>query len=422
MVARQPDPQPAESERTENRPEVPSLSQLYAYLTDGCNLACRHCWLAPALDATGRSAAMLPVEAFESVIRQAKPLGLHTVKLTGGEPLLHPRIDRFLEIVHREELRLGIETNGLLCTREIATRIARCKESSVAVSVDGADAATHEAVRGVPGSFQSALRGIRELTAAGIRPQIIMSVLRLNAEQVDDVVRLAERLGASSVKFNVVQPTGRGKQLRAKGFLLDVPELIALGRRVDMEISTTTDLSLYFDYPQAFRPLSRMFGSNGCGTCNIIGILGLLPSAKYALCGIGEHIPELVFGSVESDPLQDVWAGSGILQTLRAGLPGRLEGVCSRCLMKDACLGSCIADNYYRARNLWAPFWFCEQAEELGIFPTSRLTPAPAAKDAGAATTSPQGEGGNHGDERRGRARPTDGGYPGRNGHRPSIV
>ena len=102
----------------------PPLALLYCYLTEGCNLACRHCWLAPRLDTTGDRHASLPVELFETAIREAKPLGLSGVKLTGGEPLLHPNIVGLLEIVRREELGLTIETNGLLCTRKIAAEIA----------------------------------------------------------------------------------------------------------------------------------------------------------------------------------------------------------------------------------------------------------------------------------------------------------
>ncbi len=95
-----------------------TINTLYFYLTEGCNLACRHCWMGPRFDATGNHYPTLPVELFETAIREAKPLGLSGVKLTGGEPLLHPHFTRLLEIVRREELRLTIETNGLLCTPE----------------------------------------------------------------------------------------------------------------------------------------------------------------------------------------------------------------------------------------------------------------------------------------------------------------
>src|SRR5665647_1504590 len=102
-----------------------ALQTLYFYLSEGCNLACRHCWMGPRFDVTGNQYPVLPVELFETAILEAKPLGLRGVKLTGGEPLLHPHFMHLLEIVRREELNVSIETNGLLCTPEIAAAIAR---------------------------------------------------------------------------------------------------------------------------------------------------------------------------------------------------------------------------------------------------------------------------------------------------------
>jgi SynChlorMet cassette radical SAM/SPASM protein ScmF len=314
---------------------------------------------------------------FEAAIREAKPLGLRGVKLTGGEPLLHPHFTRLLEIVRREELSLTIETNGMLCTPEIAVEIARSPNRFVSVSIDGIDAATHEWVRGVPGAFEAALQAVRSLVAAGIRPQVIFTVMRSNAGQADAMVRMAEELGASSLKFNVVQPTARGETLHENQETLNIADLIALGRHVEQELAFKTKLKLLIHYPQAFRALYRIANGDGCSTCGIFGILGVIASGHYALCGIGEQVPDLIFGAVGKDLMEEVWRENAILKALREGLPERLEGVCSHCLMKWRCLGSCIAQNYYRKGSLWAPNWFCEQAEEAGLFPTSRLGTIP---------------------------------------------
>lgn len=349
------------------------LGQLYFYLTAGCNLACRHCWLAPKFDPGADRYPVLPVELFETAIREAKPLGLSGVKLTGGEPLMHPEIVQLLEIVRHEELGLNVETNGVLCTAELAAEIAKSGNPFVSVSLDGADAATHEWVRGMQGSFEKALQGIQNLVEAGLRPQIVMSLMRVNGGQVETLIRLAESLGADSVKFNIIQPSGRAEQIKDSQNTLEVGELIALGRRVEMELAPSTELKLFFDYPMAFRPLSRIAEKDGCGVCGILAILGVIPSGHYALCGIGEHVPELVFGSVGQDRLEDVWNGHPFLKDLRQGLPDRLEGVCARCLMKHRCLGSCVAQNYYATGSFWAPFWFCNRAEAAGLFPKTRL-------------------------------------------------
>lgn len=371
------------SDETNPSPAPPvrkrTINTLYFYLTEGCNLACRHCWLGPRFDPAGNRYPTLPVETFEAAIREAKPLGLSGVKLTGGEPLLHPRILELLEIVQREKLGLTVETNGLLCTPEIAAAIVRSPVRFVSVSIDGADAETHEWMRGVPGSFEAARRAVRHLVAAGIRPQVIFSVVRRNAGQLEAMVRMVEELGASSLKFNVVQPTARGEQMHEAGENLSVGELIAMGRHVEQELAGKTRLSLVFHYPLAFRALRRVASGEGCSTCGIFGILGVIASGHYALCGIGEQVPDLVFGEVGKDPLEHIWRDNAVLQDLREGLPDRLEGICGRCLVKHRCRGSCVAQNYYRTGSLWGANWFCEEAEKAGLFPASRLTAGPEA-------------------------------------------
>jgi SynChlorMet cassette radical SAM/SPASM protein ScmF len=356
---------------------APSLTQLYFYLTEGCNLACRHCWLAPKLDPAGDRYPILPMDSFISAITEAKALGLQTVKLTGGEPLLHPAFINMLDIVRREGLAVVIETNGVLITPEIALAIAAFPNRYVSVSLDGVDARTHEWVRGVKGCFHETLRGIQLLVQVGVQPQIIMSLMKTNAGQIDDMVRLAEDLGASSVKFNIVQPTARGEKLHESAATLRVEELVQLGQYVYLELAPTTDLMLHFDLPLAFRPLSSMASGDGCGICGIFNILGVLPTGHYALCGIGEHIFELVFGEVGVDSLADVWLSHPLLNLLRAKIPDHLMGVCQSCLMKTQCLGSCIAQNYYRSRDLTAPYWFCQEVYEMGLFPVSRLQNIP---------------------------------------------
>jgi SynChlorMet cassette radical SAM/SPASM protein ScmF len=353
------------------------LNQIYFYLTEGCNLRCRHCWIAPKYQSEGNSYPALDLDLFKSIIEQAKPLGLTGVKLTGGEPLLHPQISEILEHIQTEDLRLTVETNGVLCTPELAENIAVCKDPFVSVSLDGADAETHEWVRGVTGCFDETMNGIQNLADAGLRPQVIMVIMRHNWDQMEPVVRLAERLGAGSVKFNIVQPTARGEKMHESGEALNIEELVKLGQWVEDGLSTSTNLILYYDHPLAFRPLGKMFGENGdgCGTCGILGILGVLANGSYALCGIGETILDFIFGQAATDPLKHIWNKTPVLLELREGLPQRLEGICAACLMKGICVGSCIAQNYYRSRSVWTSHWFCEEAYKQGLFPETRLLP-----------------------------------------------
>ncbi len=352
------------------------LRQLYFYLTSDCNLRCRHCWIEPHYLAAAQSSSYLDPALFTKILDQAGPLGLNGVKFTGGEPLLHPRIADLIDAVQKRGLRLVVETNGTLCSSEIADKIVSVGNAFVSVSLDSIDPEVHEWIRGKKGCFDEAVAGIQNLVKSGLRPQIIMTIMQRNKDQLEQVVRMAESLGAGSVKFNIIQPTARGEQMFAAGETVDIAELISLGKWVDEELSATTSLSLYYDQPPAFRSLRRMFNArngNGCHSCGIAGILGVLASGAYALCGIGETVPELVFGNARQDSLKEIWENSPVLKDIRGGLPAKLQGTCAECLLKGVCLGSCVAQNYYSSHNLWAQHWYCEEAHKRGLFPATRL-------------------------------------------------
>lgn len=358
--------------------KYPPLSCVYFYLAGACNLRCRHCWVNPRHETRNGVDSTLDFQLFQSAIDQAKPLGLSSVKLTGGEPLLHPRIHEILRFIKDEDISLTVETNGTLCTSKIAEEIAACKQPFVSVSVDGADAATHEWVRNVPGCFDDAVVGVRNLVQLGLKPQVIMTIMRRNKHQMQEIVRLAESLGAGSVKFNLMQPTARGKKMYDTGEALDIEEYVQLGQWVQEGLSLSTNLKLIYSHPPAFRPLSDLYGADGTGSglCAIMNIIGVLSDGSYALCGIGETVQELVFGHISQEPLADVWSDNPVLLSIREGLPGRLEGICSECAMKNMCLGCCIAHNYSQSKSLWVGNWYCEMAHSKGLFPATRYLPS----------------------------------------------
>jgi len=359
------------------------LDQIYFYLTEGCNLRCRHCWIVPKYDAGNQRWPAIPFDLFRDIVEQGKPLGLRGVKLTGGEPLIHPDIDVILDYIAAAKLRLTIETNGLELTPERAAKIRQAKAPFVSISLDGADAETHEWVRGVEGCFEAALRGLRNCVDAGLRPQVIMSVMRRNAGQLEALAHLAAENGAASVKFNIVMPAARGRDLHKTGETLSIQELVELGLWIESFLVKTSPLKVIHSHPFAFKPLSAIYGNGDRGRCGIFGIIGVLGNGKYALCGIGETVPELLFGDAREKKLAGVWNNNPVLNALRQGLPRDLKGICGDCLMKNQCLGSCIANNYYLNQDLLAPFWYCQEALEAGLFPASRIRPGGDSESSG---------------------------------------
>lgn len=351
---------------------VPPLSTYYMYITGGCNLACRHCWIAPTFEEDGGSGQCLDVELFKSAIDQAIPLGLGRIKLTGGEPLLHPRFRQMAEYATQKGIKINLETNGTLITPDLALFLKeKTSTYMVSVSIDGISATTHDFLRGVPGSFEQTWNGIDCLLGAGIQPQVIMSLYPDNVDEIEPFIQWAVQAGCSSVKFNIIQSSGRGKQLKEGNGLLSIETLVKLGNRFEKELAGRFSIPLFFSWPMAFHSIGRLHRGRG-ENCNIFQILGVLSSGELAMCGIGTLEEELTYGHLGRDPVAETWAQSPGLVRLRHLIPDHLEGICSQCIFKKRCLGACPAQNYHAERRLTAPFWFCRQADEAGIFPVRR--------------------------------------------------
>lgn len=351
---------------------VPPLTALYLYISGSCNLACRHCWIEPDYQAAGRSGRFMKPEYVKKAIRQAKPLGLDSVKLTGGEPMLHPRFREIVDLIEAEGIGMIMETNGTLLDDKMAAFLKSKKNFRfVSVSVDGARAATHDTLRGVKGSFVKTVAGVRALAKAGFRPQLICTLHKGNAAEMAAVVKMADSLGCGSVKFNHVQRLGRGDAFAAKnGF--QVKELLELFHTIEEKVRPNSKVEICFDIPVAFFPLKKLL-ADSISRCNVLNILGILASGDVSLCGIGVTVPELVFGHIGRDRLSTIWTGSAKLKEMRRLVPAKFTGICGRCLHRQTCLGSCIANNYHSGKKFNAPYFFCREAEKEGFFPESRL-------------------------------------------------
>jgi SynChlorMet cassette radical SAM/SPASM protein ScmF len=349
---------------------VPPLTSLYLYVAGSCNLACRHCWITPTYQPEGNGGQFIKLEHVRKAIREARPLGLRSIKLTGGEPTLHPQFRELVTLIVDAKLAISIETNGLLIDTALAEFLKLKGVSFVSVSLDGADTETHEGLRGVPGCYERTVAGIKNLVAAGLRPQMICTLHRGNIFQVGEVAKLAESLGCESVKFNIAMQMGRGERFAADQGLA-VPEIIDLYRHIEGELVPQSKVPIHFDIPFAFYPIRKLL-DNSLGRCAIRNILGMLASGNLSMCGVGVTIPELIYGHIETDDLCEIWCHSPGLTLLREQIPAQLEGICEQCLHRDICLGECVANNFHSARTLNAPYQFCTIAETLGLFPASR--------------------------------------------------
>jgi radical SAM protein with 4Fe4S-binding SPASM domain len=176
-------------------------------VTKGCNLRCIHC-RATATELS--SPNDLPTTKALNIIKQVSQLSLPIIVLSGGEPLFRDDIFELASYARDCGLRVALATNGTLVDKEVARKIVEAGVRRVAISLDGADAATHDAFRGIPGAFDMALRGLRNLKDLGMSVQVNMTIARHNAHQLPDVLELARQLGADALHTFLLVPVGCG--------------------------------------------------------------------------------------------------------------------------------------------------------------------------------------------------------------------
>jgi radical SAM protein with 4Fe4S-binding SPASM domain len=128
-------------------------------------------------------------------------LGTKVVVLSGGEPLIHPEWSAIAELLRSRGIELWLLTSGLSLAKH-AARAARYFKN-ITVSLDGADAATYNAIRGVD-AFDKVCEGIRLASSLGAAVSIRVTLQRANYRQLPEFVALARGLKVREVSFLAV--------------------------------------------------------------------------------------------------------------------------------------------------------------------------------------------------------------------------
>src|SRR5580700_10025769 len=161
-------------------------------LTYACNLSCVHC-----LSSSGRrDPRELTAAEARGIVDDLVDMQVFYVNIGGGEPMLRP--DFFDLVGYAVDRRIGVKfsTNGTRLTPERARQLAALDYLDVQISIDGATAATNDAVRG-EGSYAAARRAMDNLAAAGFGPfKISVVITRDNVAQLDALEVLADHYGA----------------------------------------------------------------------------------------------------------------------------------------------------------------------------------------------------------------------------------
>lgn len=329
-------------------------------LTEGCNLACKHCRAGAQPE---RAQDELTIVEAMAVIDQIADCASPILVLTGGEPLYRPDLFEIASYAVSRGLRVAVATNGTLVDAAVAHRLKDIGVLRCSISIDGATPMVHDAFRGIAGSWQAALDGAAALVDAGVDVQFNVSVARHNMDQLGDIVSLAISRRIRALHLFLLVPVGCGLQLRGNDMLsAEETEFVLwwlsrVSKTAPLEVKATCAPQYYRivrQHPHGDRP--PMAGlTKGClaGThvC-FISHRGIVQPCGY--------LP-LEAGSIRQQQFADIWYESPLFSILRN--PNTLQGRCGACDFKHVCAGC-------RARA------FAETGNYLGEEPTCPYQPS----------------------------------------------
>ncbi|NBU94451.1 MAG: mycofactocin radical SAM maturase [Actinobacteria bacterium] len=332
-------------------------------LTYACNLDCVHC-----LSSSGRrDPRELTTDEAIAVIDELRRMQVFYVNIGGGEPML--RRDFFTIIDHATTSGVGVKfsTNGTYIDTDAARRLAAMDYLDVQISIDGADAATNDLVRG-QGSWDTARRAMDALAAADFGEfKISVVVTRENVTQLDDLLTIADSYGAQ-LRITRLRPAGRGADTWHQLHPTDAQQrdlyhwLLERGDRV-----LTGDS--FFHLNALGDPLP---GLNLCGAGRVVCLID--PVGDVYACPFVIH-DEFRAGNVR-DPggFAAVWNSSELFAELRE--PGS-AGACASCGAYDACQGGCMAAKFFTGLPLDGPDPECVSGHGAAALAAATTAPRP---------------------------------------------
>ncbi len=262
-------------------------------------------------------------DGWRALIAQLAPHTQH-VKLTGGEPTLHPDFAGIVAALGEFGISFAVFTNARWPdpARVLDTLRAAPTCEGLLVSLHGPDTATHEAFSGVPGSFAETTANLRRAVSAGVDVAASLVITRHNWAHVEATLALALDLGANHVVCN------RWIGPPALGLAPEPAHLRAVIAHIEALRAAGQPIRFGNCIPQCFAPSS----STGCTAGATFATID--PWGRVRPCN---HAP-LVAGDLRAQSLADIWHGPA-MQHWRDLVPGG----CAACPAFTTCHGGCRA-------------------------------------------------------------------------------
>lgn len=329
-------------------------------VTQSCDLACKHCRAAAQPIA---HPDQLSTEEGKRVIDQIAEMHVPIFVFTGGDPLKRPDLYELIRYCDQKGVKVAVTPSATpLLTREAIFKMKEAGVVRLGISLDGSSAEIHDKFRGLPGAYARTIQAVEWAGEAGLPIQVHTTISRHNADDLDNLCALFERLAIVMWNVFFLVPVGRGQLgdlLSGEEFEQVFGKIYELSQRVSFQIKTTEAMH-YRRYLLQHNLQERKMGHGH----HAAAVAEYEPGAPQAdaqtrthgwatrrvndgkgfmfISHVGNVYPSgflpIHAGNVREQGLAEIYRNAPIFKALRD--TGRLVGKCGACEYKEICGGS----------------------------------------------------------------------------------
>ncbi len=329
-------------------------------ITSKCNLSCRHCYS----ESTGKCGADdLTKKESLKIIDELASWGIRLLVFDGGEPLCREDFFEIAQYATKKKIRVAMGSNGTMIDKKIAKKMLDVGIHSVAISIDGASAKTHDLFRGETGSFDKALEGAKACKDVGLLFQFNMVIRKSTLPQIPDMLDLAIQSGANAAEFFDLVLSGRAKKecpdeelnVKERQKIMEWLANAQVNCPIVIRVPACPMYPLILKNkkikPKYIPPglLERIpYYNRGCAAGMPFGYIVIRSNGDVNPC----MLLQTNLGNIKEKSIKEIWHNSPVLSKLRSRT--LLKGKCGKCEYREICSG-CRGRAYEETGDILAP-------------------------------------------------------------------
>jgi radical SAM protein with 4Fe4S-binding SPASM domain len=300
-------------------------------VTDSCNLNCIWCYANSGCKSAPRH---MSLGNLKSLIKILADSGIKQITYSGGEPTLYPHIKEGVRIAKDCGMVVHMNTNGFVLVKSFAKELKRAGLSQIQTNIDSLDREKHDYIRGRKGSFDRAVRALKNGREAGLTCTSQTVLTKKNENEIIDIFRFARSLSLQRCRVWDMMPAEgcglKNSDMRPTNYLKTLYELTQFAESTGGK---------HIESGEPFFPLNHKTGIK-VSNISCVAMHGLLINISYTgdvyYCVTQRKSMLNVFTESEGD-LKESYRTK-----LKAFLNSiRLPEKCLNCQLVEKCRGGC---------------------------------------------------------------------------------